>query len=92
MFSFIESGRRVILPNEFGNPVEHDIVISDSFLTWIADYAGFLRAEKKAGWKTAKMSLQNIIVQNALPHLSTKGSAMSIKKTRAIARVKEEKV
>lgn len=91
MFSFIESGRRVILPNEFGNPAEHDIVISDSFLTYIADCAGFLRAEKMAGCKTAKTTLQNIIAQNAPPPLSSKGSTVSIKKTRAIARVKKEK-
>lgn len=35
VLSFIDSGRRVILPGENGNPVEHDIVISDSFLTYI---------------------------------------------------------
>lgn len=31
--TFIDSGRRVMLPGENGNPVEHEMVVSDSFLT-----------------------------------------------------------
>ena len=33
VLSFIDSGRRVMLAGENGNAVEHEIVVSDSFLT-----------------------------------------------------------